>query len=194
MTHPTWYLTDVKVKLLQKKYKTKEDWKHDVENVWKTARHYEGDNFLLMSVVDELQKNFAELTEPPPAVASASEWCAQVKAASDALNNCLARFPRIATVASPALISLPALTPLPSSAADRVIEAAAQLTSPQDAQAMVQIIQEVHPEMRISSPNLMIDFDALAPLAMWRIERYVKRRFRELGKKFPDEEPSLASD
>jgi hypothetical protein len=193
-TRPTWYLTDVKAKLLQNAYKTKADWRHDIETIWKTARQYEKHNSYLMDLVEELESYFIKLTGVAQPIRSLKEWSTQVKAAADVLNHSLGRLPRRSPVTSLTLVSLPPLAPLTPTIAQHVLEAASELPTPQDAQAMFTAMQEFQPDLALSSPYLTIAINELSPLAQWSLEGVVRRKCRDLGKPFPEEESSLASD
>jgi hypothetical protein len=74
-------------------------------------------------MVDDLQDHFVQMIESPPAITSVSEECTQLKAASDVLNYCFSRLPRILPITSHALISLPVITPLLDSTANRLVAA-----------------------------------------------------------------------
>jgi hypothetical protein len=182
-THPTWSLSDVMAKLLDNAYRTKAEWKRDVYNVWKTALEYQADNALLHAMADQLKEYFTSLVEHPVPVSSVSEWRGELMAITDLMNRRIGRVHRIAQV-----------RPVLAAVADRVMRAASELQSPEDAQAIFAIIHHFHPEMRITSPHLIIDLNSLSPLAVWTIERFLRRRFKDLGKRFPGEESRPTSD
>jgi hypothetical protein len=69
----------------------------------------------------------------------------------------------------------------------RIVAAAAELAGERDVHEMLRIVLQFEPGLAIMSRDVALDLDTLLPITVWALERYVVRRFKELGRRLPDE-------
>jgi hypothetical protein len=116
---------------------------------------------------------------------SLKSWAARFRQMTTRLDILTRSAPTTISQYSPTSIQVPKVSKPPHRVIPNLITAMAQLTEAKDAQQMFRIIQQFAPATPLLGKTMKMDLDRLPHVAFWAIERFVKKRFAELGKVYP---------
>jgi hypothetical protein len=177
-------LGQIQAKLLMNEYDSVEDWKNDVKLVWTNAERFHGPYSCVGAVGAELRKRFTKMIDDE-SENSLKSWAARFRHVTTRLDILTRSAPPSISRYSQTSIQVPRVPKPHYRAIRNLIASSAQLTEAKDAQDMFRIIQQFAPGTPLMGKTMKMDLDRLPHVAFWAIERFVKKRFTELGKTYP---------
>jgi hypothetical protein len=179
-------LNQIRTKLLLGECQTVADFRSDINLIRQNAHRYFGANSQMGALATALWKYFLRLMDTTFEKVVLQDWFDKVRESAQKLEKVFAKAPTTISRARETAFQVGPFPKIHKKMLNRLIETSLELRSKADAQAMFRIIQRFEPKTPIVSKNVTIDVDSLPVGAVWGLDRYIRNRFAELGKTFPE--------
>lgn len=179
-------LGQIQAKLLTNEYLDIDEWKDDIKLIWTNAERFHGKDSFVASLANEFKAQFFKMLDEEPNENTLKNWINSLKLQNRKLEQILTNAPIDVANNRPTVIELPAIPKMDTKAIQRLVDTSAQLTSKDDAREMVKIVLKHESGVQLLSKDVQMDVDALKPITMYSLERYIRDRFAERGKVFPE--------
>lgn len=177
-------LNQIKGKLLTNEYDDIKDWKRDMALIWTNAERFYGSDSYMPVVAREFSNIFLKLTEEED-LESMRTWSKEAFKAYTEFEEVISQAPKSLKKNCTTVIKLRAIPNMPIRYVERLMKASKELKNKSDAREMMKIIARYNPELAILSKDVQIDIDHLSPATHWALEKYMKKRYQQMGMSFP---------
>ena len=179
-------LGQIQAKLLTSEYQDTDDWRDDMKLIWTNAERFHGKDSYVSALASELRATFLKILDEEPREITMKSWLADFKKKTQKLEKIIANAPDDVVKYRPTCIQLPSVPKMESKRIQRLVDTSQELTSKEDAREMLKIVMKYEPNVQVMSKDVQMDVDSLRPITMHSLEQYVRNRYEDLEKTFPE--------
>lgn len=179
------FLSTIQEKLLTNEYTDLNDIKHDISVIVKNTERFFGKLNYQSSMAHEMEKQFNHLIEKEE-YNNQKIWISKIVELQEKVEKVIRDAPPIVKSHCKTITTIPSYPPMKADEIDNLIKMTEQLKDKKDVHKMLEIVLDVHPEIQITSKEMEIDIGLLDRSALWLLQDYVDKRFKELGIDWPN--------